>query len=63
MTAQVTSERIPRHNPTAKPTLNGLDVPLSGLSTAKKAPLCRKFSHILFERKLDSQNKASNMVK
>ena len=25
MTAQVTSERVPRHNPTAKPTLNGLD--------------------------------------
>ena len=48
MTAQVTSERIPRNNPTAKPTLNGLDVPLSGLSTAKKAPLGRKFSHILF---------------
>ena len=48
MTAQVTSEKKARHNPTAKPNLNGLDVPLSVLNTAKKAPLCRKFSHILF---------------
>ena len=48
MTAQVTSERIPTDNPTAKPKLNGLDVSLSVLSTAKKAPLCKIFSHILF---------------
>ena len=48
MTGQVTSERIPTDNPTAKPKLNGLDVSLSVLSTAKKAPLCKIFSHILF---------------
>ena len=38
MTAQVTSERIPRHNPTAKPKLNGLDVPLSAQKIVKYDP-------------------------
>ena len=50
MTAQVASERIPTDNPTGKPKLSALDVPLSVLSTAKKAPLCKIFNYryILF---------------
>ena len=39
MTTQVTSERIPRHNPTAKPKLNGFDVPLSAQKRIKIRPL------------------------
>ena len=52
MTAQVTSERIPRHNPTAKPTLNGLVF----VYLESSAIFCFKGSYRF-------KNKASNMVK